>query len=91
MAGPGWSRRLRRIGAVLLNLGPCELGPGGGGWNNWSKMGHKALERHGVDCCVVSDGSAGLFWQCLLVARLDWLQAGLGDRVPDWMLVCQGS
>lgn len=75
MVGPGWSRRLRRIGrigGVLLNLGPCELQPGGGGWNNWTRMGHKALEKHGVDGCVgCSDGSAGLFWQCLLVARLD--------------------
>lgn len=34
MAGPGWSRRLRRIGGVLLTSRPCELGPGEGGWNN---------------------------------------------------------
>lgn len=53
-------------------------------------MGHKALERHGVDCCVVSDGSAGLFWQCLLVARLDWLQAGLGDRFLIGCLFARG-
>lgn len=44
-----------------------------------------ALERREVDCCEVFDGSTGLFWECLLVARLGWP----GDKVLDWLLVCQ--
>lgn len=59
-------------------LGLVEAG------NSWAQMGHKALERRGLGCFEVF-GSASLFWEWPLGARLVWP----GSKVLDWAPVCQ--
>lgn len=61
---------LKWIGGIVLISQPCEPRPGQGGWDKWTKVGHKTLERRGVHCCVAFDSFADLFWECLLAASL---------------------